>query len=471
MKLLKTLRSNRGFSMVEVTVAMGLLGLATLAVMNLTDNVTSSSRRAETLLSKSQFASALGTYVYSAQACNELKAAAMPSFDATPKPIEFNDWKVLGLKEDPNNVRGIYQGKEFKNFKIKSFTGKMDTTSPGLATVVINGTSFIKTFLNVNAVLEVSQNQKVEESSTSGKRDYQYFYNIPVLATAGGKVTYCAEEKGIQETCAAMKGVYNPTTKLCDLEKTCKIQGSYRVLACDVAGWCSTAEGPSQGNPMAGGSLSCPSGTAMQSGYKTWTSQAPCSGKKCTPITVTNTMNWFSCLDCPGMGGGTTSSGGGGGPTGGGGGGGGGCFVAGTQIHMYGGEKKNIEDVKLGDLLSDHSGKQVKVLELKSYDYNGRIYSVNGSGYFFTPNHPFLTTTGWKSLDPKKSMQESPDIKVGMLKVGDTLVKKDGHEVIKTLDYKISKEKVYNFTVSDSHEYIADDFAVHNKEMYLEMTE
>jgi prepilin-type N-terminal cleavage/methylation domain-containing protein len=54
MKLLKNLRSQSGFSMVEISVAMGLLGLATLAVMNLTDNVTSSSKRAETLLSKSQ---------------------------------------------------------------------------------------------------------------------------------------------------------------------------------------------------------------------------------------------------------------------------------------------------------------------------------------------------------------------------------------------------------------------------------
>jgi type II secretory pathway pseudopilin PulG len=477
MKLLKNLRSQSGFSMVEISVAMGLLGLATLAVMNLTDNVTSSSKRAETLLSKSQFASALGTYMYSAQACNEMKGASWPSFDNNPKPIEINDWKVLGIKEDPNNVRGIYTGKEFKNFKIKKFEGKMDTTSANIASVVINGVTYKKTFLNVNTEIEVSQNAKVEEGNNSGKRTYNYFFNVPVLATAAGKVAFCAEEKGIQETCAAMKGVYNPTTKLCDLEKTCKIQGTYRVLSCDVAGYCSGAEGQSQGNPMANGGYGCPSGMGMQTGYKVWTSQAPCSGKKCTPITVTNTMSWFSCLDCPGMAGGGGTSGGssGGGSYGGGGGGGysgggGGCFVAGTQIHLFGGEKKNIEDVKVQDELVDHSGRPVKVLQLQNYNYNGRIYSVNGSGYFFTANHPFLTTQGWKSLDPVLSSKES-GIKVTLLKVGDTLVKKDGFEVIKSLDYKMSKEKVYNFTVSDSHEYIAEDFAVHNKLEYEQSLE
>jgi type II secretory pathway pseudopilin PulG len=462
MKLLKTLRSQAGFSMVEVTVAMGLLGLASLAVMNLTDNVTSSSRRAETLLSKSQFASALGTYVYSAQACDELKGASMPNFDANPKPMRLDNWKVLGLKEDPNNVQGIYSGKEFKNFKLTKFEGKMDTTSPGIATVVINGVTYKKTFLNINAEVLVTQNAKVEEGNNSGKRTYNYFFNVPVLAAASGKVTFCAEEKGIQETCAAMKGVYNPTTKLCDLEKTCKIQGTYRVLNCDVAGWCSTAEGSSVGNPLAGGGYGCPSGTGMQTGYKTWTSQAPCSGKKCTPITVTNTMNWFSCLDCPGM---TSGGGGGGGPTGGfggGGGGGGGCFVAGTQIHMFGGEQKNIEDIVVGDKLSDFRGNEVSVKNLKRYSYKGPIYSINGGGYFFTPNHPFMTTTGWKSLDPKKSMHESPGLLVTKLKVGDTLIKKNGYEVIKSLSSKVANEKVYNFEVSDSHEYIADEYQVHN---------
>lgn len=460
------LLSNLGFSMVEVTVAMGLLGLATLAVMNLTDNVTTASRRAETLLNKSQFASALGSYMYSSSACEEIQA--MGAFNATPKPIVLNNWKVAGHDENngiPEMIKGIGSGKKFKNFELKSLTATMDMTSPGLAQVPMNGGTYTKTFLNVMAQIEVKQNQKTEDNDPKGKRQYDYFFNVPVLASSTGVVTYCAEEKSIRETCASMGGTYDETAKKCKMDDTCSIQGTFRILTCDYS-TCDGAEGPTQGNPVNGNAASCPSSsTQIQTGYKAWTTQAPCNGKKCTPIDVHNVMNWYSCLKCPNSGGG----GGGGGTFGGsGGGGGGGCFVAGTQIHMFGGEQKNIEDVVVGDELSDFKGNSVKVVSLMRIPYSGEIYSINGGDYFFTPNHPFLTTKGWKSLDPVTSMKDAPNLYVTKLKVGDTLIKKNGYEFVRSLDAKVTNETVYNFEVSGSHEYIADDFAVHNKLLPLE---
>jgi len=163
-------------------------------------------------------------------------------------------------------------------------------------------------------------------------------------------------------------------------------------------------------------------------------------------------------------GGGTTGGGTtGGGTTGGGTTGGGGCFVAGTEITLFDGTKKNIEDIGLGESLVDLRGSKVKVQKLISYDYEGPIYSINGGPYFFTPNHPFLTTSGWKSLDPKKSMEEAPGLRVSHLKLGDILLKKDGVEVVLSLDSMNIKDKVYNFTLDGTHEYIANDYAVHNK--------
>ena len=143
--------------------------------------------------------------------------------------------------------------------------------------------------------------------------------------------------------------------------------------------------------------------------------------------------------------------------------GGGGCFIAGTEITLFDGTKKNIEDIGLGESLIDLRGSKVKVQKLISYDYEGPIYSINGGPYFFTPNHPFLTTSGWKSLDPKKSMEEAPDLQVSHLMLGDILLKKDGVEVVLSLDSMNIKDKVYNFTLDGTHEYIANDYAVHNK--------
>jgi type II secretory pathway pseudopilin PulG len=467
--------SSSGFSMVEISVAMGLLGLATLAVMNLTDNVTTASRRAETLLNKSQFASALGSYMYSSSACGEVQG--MGAFDATPKPIVLNNWKVAGHDENngiPEMIKGIGSGKKFKNFELKKLEATMDTTTGTLGKVTINGGVYTKTFLNVLAQIEVSQGSKKDDPDpTKGKRQYDYFFNIPVLADAGGVVKYCAEEKGLRETCASMSGTFDETTKKCKMDDTCSIQGTYRVLSCDYSACDTGSEGASEGNPVYSNNLACPgSSTRIQTGYKSWTSQAPCSGKKCTPIDVHNTMNWFSCLKCPtgSTSGGSSAGGaiGGGGGGGYSGGGGGGCFVAGTQIHMFGGEKKNIEDILVGDELSDFKGNNVKVVSLMRIPYSGKIYSINGGGFFFTPNHPFLTINGWKSLDPKTSMKDAPGLLVTQLKVGDTLLKKKGHEVIKTLEFKVVKETVYNFEVSGSHEYIADDYAVHNKQEIMQ---
>ena len=176
-----------------------------------------------------------------------------------------------------------------------------------------------------------------------------------------------------------------------------------------------------------------------------------------------------------GGGGSTTTGGGGGGgggggyTTGGGGGGGGGCFVAGTLVAMADGSYKNIEDILLGEKLRDGSGKIVSVKQLRRYATNGAKYSINGGGYFFTANHPFLTAEGWKSLDPVKTMLESPGLGVRKLKVGDLLIREDGIELIISLDSIQTEETVYNFTLDGSHEYIANGYVVHNKQQMDDM--
>lgn len=141
---------------------------------------------------------------------------------------------------------------------------------------------------------------------------------------------------------------------------------------------------------------------------------------------------------------------------------GGGCFVAGTQIQMSSGETKNIEDILIGDKVIDGDKKTVTAEKLISYPYQGLVYSINGGGYFFTPNHPFKTLAGWKSLDPVTSIKESK-IDVSLLKIGDILVKANGLEVLYSLDSVYREELVYNFQLSGTHEYIADDYVVHNK--------
>jgi len=139
------------------------------------------------------------------------------------------------------------------------------------------------------------------------------------------------------------------------------------------------------------------------------------------------------------------------------------CFIAGTLIDLLGGDIKRIEDVEVGDKLLDGSLQKVTVKKLLTVDYKGPIFSINGGGYFFTPNHPFLTTDGWKSLDPELSRIEIPTLEISLMKVGDILIKKENLELVLTLDSIETKEKVYNFELDGSHEYIANEYVVHNK--------
>jgi hypothetical protein len=141
-----------------------------------------------------------------------------------------------------------------------------------------------------------------------------------------------------------------------------------------------------------------------------------------------------------------------------------GCFAAGTQVDMADGTQKNIEDITIGEEITTSLGAST-VDNVMKINHTGDIYALNGSSYyFFTPNHPFMTTSGWKSLDPEMSMKEIPEITVTMLEVGDILLKKGGEEEpLIQLDKITAQISVYNVTVGGAHDYYASGYLVHNK--------
>ncbi len=140
-----------------------------------------------------------------------------------------------------------------------------------------------------------------------------------------------------------------------------------------------------------------------------------------------------------------------------------GCFLAGTEISLFNGERKNIEDISREDILMGTSGEPVRVQALISYEHKGPKYSINGSRFFVTGSHPFKTLEGWKAFDPELAKLDNPGLVVGKLSIGDALYTEKGVEVISSIDLKTFTQTVYNFQVDGKHEYIADGFQVHNK--------
>ena len=138
-------------------------------------------------------------------------------------------------------------------------------------------------------------------------------------------------------------------------------------------------------------------------------------------------------------------------------------FLAGTKITMADGTLKNIELLKKGDKVMSSSGETV-VEKIHKYTTEEAVYSLNGSRYFVTGSHPFMTLGGWKSFHPENTRRKVPEIKVSQLKIGDTLLRENGEsELLEKFDSINGTHEVYNLRVKGTHDFYADGYWVHNK--------
>jgi hypothetical protein len=93
---------------------------------------------------------------------------------------------------------------------------------------------------------------------------------------------------------------------------------------------------------------------------------------------------------------------------------------------MADGSHKPIEAVRVGEKVRGKSGVNT-VLGYHRPMLDGALYALNDGEAFVTEEHPFLTTDGWKAINPAKTRAvHNLNIEVGTLQVGDTLVTENG---------------------------------------------
>ncbi len=141
------------------------------------------------------------------------------------------------------------------------------------------------------------------------------------------------------------------------------------------------------------------------------------------------------------------------------------CFIAGTQVTMADGSLKAIEAVKIGDVLEGETSDNTVLAFHRPPKSDGILYGFNGGAPFVTAEHPFMTTKGWKSINPEKTKREHIGIEVTKLEKGDELVTEHGTEKIEMITSKEVPQDtpLYNFVLSGDRTYYADGFLVHNK--------
>lgn len=288
-------RCQKGMSMAEGAMTMGLIGLGALAAASLSGNMSSQAQKSEGIVARSQFASALGTYLYTSMGCEDLKTAR-PTYSDTPGPIAITRWKYLGIDRFEGGVDS--EGKKLtatKYFDIEKLEAYIETLSgaPKVKSVMSGGAvlDLNKTILKIRAVLKV------------GNQPAEFVYNIPVLVGNDGSIGYCSDEKTVAETCASMRGVYDPAAKKCNMEDGCLLRGTFAVLSCNpyAANQCDDERFSDPSlfvNPYTH-TANCPADSVQKlTNTLTWNSQVKV-GKKGN-ADVPNLMNWYACLKCPG---------------------------------------------------------------------------------------------------------------------------------------------------------------------------
>jgi hypothetical protein len=145
------------------------------------------------------------------------------------------------------------------------------------------------------------------------------------------------------------------------------------------------------------------------------------------------------------------------------------CFTAGTQVWMVDGSYKNIENIQVDEVIKGNTSDNT-VLELVPTTLGNRLlYGFNGGDAFFTPEHPFMTTEGWKAVSPEATISESIEgfdslSDIGRLEINDVILGSSNVTINSIVSSSANSSlELYNFNVDGDNTYYADNYVVHNK--------
>ena len=93
----RILKNQFGMTMMEMVVAGGIAGAAAMGAASLMGGMSGSSRDAELVIEKTQFASSLGVYLNSTFGCTDLKTAVVSgaNFTIDDQEIKLDQWKYV----------------------------------------------------------------------------------------------------------------------------------------------------------------------------------------------------------------------------------------------------------------------------------------------------------------------------------------------------------------------------------------
>lgn len=139
-----------------------------------------------------------------------------------------------------------------------------------------------------------------------------------------------------------------------------------------------------------------------------------------------------------------------------------GCILEGTDVVLADGSKTPIEKLRVGSKLKGKKGVTTVKAINRFTQKKDTLYGINGGTAFISPEHPILTTAGWKSIDPKITSVRSDLGTVGLLVVGDEVVTAEGVVKVASIDKHVRDDSsVLNLALDGDGTFIAGGVVVH----------
>ena len=148
------------------------------------------------------------------------------------------------------------------------------------------------------------------------------------------------------------------------------------------------------------------------------------------------------------------------------------CFIGEALVTTVDGEKE-IKDIQIGDLVQSFDIETSELVTktvkgLWKTDYDNKLVIINGVRTKATLGHPFAIkdfegNIKWAAIDPEADKEFDKDLVIEKLEVGKYFINLKGDWVlVESIEFEDYKGLVYNITVEDTHNYLAEGILVHN---------
>lgn len=412
--------NKKGFSLIQVMVAVGLLAIVSMGVAELMVSSSRVSKSMNTRMERLIFYTELSNNLLTQQNCTA--AINGQPFDLA----QVNSINGMSVTLNLPGFGAIAPGADVQttNLQVESLaiSNAVDQGVPGQDVYRVELKARVKAKTNIVG------GESLKPSPLPG-------IYVTVL---GGAITSCSSELGVSYVCNKMDGIYDPVTDKCEVKPTPE-------EACNLVS-----------GQFSGGN--CYQNTYKKCGsFNHGQSFSTCSGGGCGGSIGSYSTSRRICLDGQVV---TLSTdNGSNSPS---------CFTASTKVRMADETLKPISEVKIGEQVIGEYGQINNVIGIETPDLGARyLFSLNNGPFFVTAEHPFKTLNGWKSFDPAMTDHETPNlVSRKPMVLGDVLLRYN-NDLEMLNDYQLKnddkKMKVYNLLLDGNNTYFANDYLVHNK--------